>query len=270
MLQPESTHQRLGALRSDISITLHSRLGTMIWNGRPPVYKDGKITVNGITSMPKALKTLTQIQRDAEHDDPFADYYLLNFERMVVAHRTQMQNLLNELMEQYAHHIPEGFDISRCENVTPVTYQILSNSQLGFKLIYLLNDFDVYARSVATAQHIALITRQEAMQLTEKAASLLRKCFGVIETYRHSGVTRQDAAENNALYREALARFKLDHLPQEILSGELRAEFAPAIRHKSIPAQPAKSDANTTTSIEVVSSNEESFVDITEISPAGS
>lgn len=233
MLQPESTNQKLGALRSDISITLHSRLGTMLWNGRSPVYENGKTVRSGITSMPKALKLLTQIQRDAENDDPFADYYLLNFERMVISHREKMQSLMSEIMDRYAVDIPEGIDISRCENVTPVTYQILSNSQLGFKLIYLLNDFDMYARTVATAQHIALITRREAMELSDKGAALLRKCFGVVETYRHSGVTRQDAAENNARYKDALVRFHLGSLPQEILTGELRAEFAPVIRYPS-------------------------------------
>lgn len=256
MLQPESTNQKLGALRSDISITLHSRMGTMLWNGRSPVYENGKIVRGAITSMPKALKLLTQIQRDAEHDDPFADYYLLNFENMVVAHREKMQNLMSEIMERYAADIPEGIDISRCENITPVTYQILSNSQLGFKLIYLLNDFDVYARTVATAQHIALITRREAAQLNDSGAVLIRKCFGVVENYRHSGVTRQDAAENNARYKEALARFKLDGLPPDVLSGALRAEFAPAIRHPSI-----KQDAEAEQA-KVKSASEETFIDV--------
>ncbi len=259
MLQPESTTQKLGALRSDISITLHSRMGTMLWSGRSPVYENGKTVRSAITSMPKALKLLTQIQRDAENDDPFADYYLLNFEKMVLAHREKMQHLISEIMERYAADIPEGIDISRCENITPVTYQILSNSQLGFKLIYLLNDFDVYARTVATAQHIALITRREAAQLNDKGATLLRQCFGVVETYRHSGVTRQDAIEDNARYKEALSRFKLNSLPQEVLSGELRAEFAPAIRNPSIKPVSEASE------IKGETASAESFIEIKEV-----
>lgn len=253
MLQPEST-QKLGALRSDISITLHSRMGTMLWNGRQAVYENGK-TRGGISSMPKILRGLTQIQRDAENDDPFADYYLLNFEQMVLGHREEMKSLINQLMERYATDIPEGMDISRCENVTPVSYQILSNSQLGFQLIYLLTEFDLYARTVATAQHIALITRQEALQMTDKGAALLRKCFAIIDTYRYSGVTRQDAAENNSRYTEALKRFKLESLPQDILSGEHRAKFAPAIRHPS--SENAKRETETVKKDQIIDLNKE-------------
>lgn len=265
MLQPEQTTQQLGALRSDISITLHSRMGTMLWNGRAGIYEKGKTVRAGIMSMPKALKQLTQIQRDAENDDPFADYYLLNFERMVIENREKMKQLMSQMMDRYAADIPEGIDISRCENVAPVTYQILSNSQLGFKLIYLLNDFDVYARTVATAQHIALINRREATHLNDQGAVLIRRCFGVLDTYRHSGVTRQDAVENNARYKDALARFKLDSLPQEVLSGELRAEFAPVIRNPSIKADAVQ---NETVSDEKPSEtdSESSFVEIKEVS----
>lgn len=261
MLQPqEQLNQKLGALRSDITITLHSRMGTQLWNGRQAVFEKGKRVQGGISSMPFILKNLTQIQRDAENDDPFADYYLLNFEAKVIAHRAEMQKLIDEMGERYASSIPEGIDISRCENITPAKYQILSNSQLGFQLIYLLTEFDVFSRTVATAQHIALLTRQEASKLNDKGANLVRQCFGVVETYRHSGVTRLDAAENNARYQEACKRFKLDGLPQDILSGERRANFAPVIRNPSIQEDGA--DKKQTPSVET----ESSFIEVNPLS----
>lgn len=225
-------NQTLGSLRSNITLTLHSQYATRLWNGRQVVRDGDKIVKAGIISMPGCLATLSQIQKDAANDDPYADWYLIQFEEKVLKHTEEMKKLVSNLIDVYEEFIPENVDISRCANVQPVTYPIYVNSQLGYKLIYLLSEFDALARSVMTACHIAIMTREQAREWLEAGASLLRRCFGVVETYRHSGITRKDVAENNQRYQECVERFKLT-LPADVLSGERRAMFAPLIRQSA-------------------------------------
>ena len=62
---------------------------------------------------------------------------------------------------------------------------------------------------------------------------MIRRAFGILETYKHSGITRQDALENNARYEAAVKRMKYTLTP-DVLSGATRATFAPIIKKSSI------------------------------------
>lgn len=228
-------NQSLGALRSNITITLHSANATRLWNGRDAT-KEGKNSIPRIPSMPEILASLTRIQNEAAQDDPFADYFLIRFEEAVLKHRSEMKTITERLVDVYADHLPEGLDVSNCLNVTPVQYPIFANSQLGYQLIYLLLDFDSLARSVATASHIALMTRSQSSDWIESGARLIRQCYGMVTAYRSVGVTRQDARENNAKYQEAVKRFNAE-LPEEVIRGEIRAQYAPPILNASTNAE---------------------------------
>ncbi|HDX1003735.1 TPA: TIGR03761 family integrating conjugative element protein [Pasteurella multocida] len=226
----EYNHE-LGALRSNITLTLHSQYATKMWLGRPIVREGDKIIKPQILSMPACLSILSQIQKDASNDDPYADWYLINFEDKVLQYTAEMKKLVSDLVDIYADNIPEGIDISRCANISPVTYPIYVNSQLGYKLIYLLSEFDMLARSVMTASHIAIMTKDQAREWLETGAGLIRKCFGVVDNYKNSGITRQDVRDNNVRYQEAIKRLRFE-LPTDILSGEKRAMFAPNIKNQ--------------------------------------
>lgn len=222
-------NQELGALRSNMSLTIHSQYAHKLWNGRP-VIKEGRDVVKPqILSMPICLAKLSQIQKDAASDDPYADLYLIEFEERVLASSQRMKELINEIADIYADNVPENMNIEGALNVAPIEYPIFVNSQLGYKLIYLLADFDVLARLIQTAAHIALITRKQSRDWLEAGARLLRQCFGIVETYRSLGITRQDVRENTARYQEVLKNIGMP-LPEDVLSGEKRAEFAPEIR----------------------------------------
>ncbi|SMB82316.1 integrating conjugative element protein, PFL_4669 family [Pasteurella testudinis DSM 23072] len=236
------TQQQLGPLRSEITFTVHTQYASRLWQGRSVIKNDeGNITRSSILSMPNCLALITQIQRDAAQDDPYADDYLIKFEEKVLNHRQEMQELTKRLVSIYVDLVPENIQIERCANISPISYPIFVNSQLGYLLLYLLADFDTLARSTMTAAHIALMTREEAKEWLEEGAKLIRKCFGVVETYKHSGITRQDAAENNARYQSAVARMGYT-LPPAILSGGQRANFAPYIRKPSVAEADIEND----------------------------
>ncbi len=83
-----------------------------------------------------------------------------------------------------------------------------------------------------TAAHIAIINRAEAQDWIEAGARLIRKCFGIVERYKHSGITRRDYQENNARYQAAVKRMGYT-LSDAVLTGEHRAEFAPFIKQNT-------------------------------------
>lgn len=227
-------NQQLGPLRSEITFTLHTQYATRLWNGRDLVKnEEGDIVTSSILSIPNALSLLSQIQQAAEQDDPYADDYLLRFEQKVLSFRKEMQEITWRMVQLYSDKIPENFQIERCANIAPIQYPIFVNTQLGYQLLYLLADFDSLARTVMTASHIAIITRDDAYDWLESGAKLIRRAFGILETYKHSGITRQDALENNARYEAAVKRMKYTLTP-DVLSGATRATFAPIIKKSSI------------------------------------
>lgn len=228
ILQPAPTHS-LGSLRSDIILTLHSAQAVQLWKGRA-ASQDGKVV--RIASMPECMAQLSRIQKDAANDNPFADYYLLQFEEKVIKHREEVQKMVETLFDVFAEKLPENFDISRCVNVTPVQYQITSSSPLSYLLIYLMTDFDLLARTASTASHIALMTKAQTREWIDAGARLIRQCYGAIDHYRSFNVTRDDAKNNTPRYQEAVKRFKMT-LPDEMIRGENRANFAPEIRVKA-------------------------------------
>lgn len=237
----------LGPLRSEITFILHTKYAHNLWKGRQLKRdQNGKVISSSILSIPNCLGLLTQIQRDASENDPYADDYLLQFEEKVMAYREDMKKMVQQVVDLYMDRLPENFEIERSANVTPANYSIHINSQLGYQLLYLLGDYDGLARAAMIASHLALITRGDAQIWLEEGAKLIRQCFGVIEHYKHSGITRKDAAENNARYQAAIQRMGYE-LPKDILEGKLRAEFAPVIKTHH-ERQSSKTDAvvNTT------------------------
>lgn len=227
----ELQNQKPGPLRSASEITINTHHASKLWVGRSSVRdENGKITRAGIISMPNCLSLLSQIQKAASNDDPYADDYLLRFEEKVLSYRQEMQQLIDKVDYLYKEQIPDSFRMENSASIAPVRYTLTFNSQLGYQLIFLFLKFDQLACSVMAAAHIALMNRREASEWIEAGAKLIRQCFGIVERYRHSGITRKDATENNARYKAAVKRMKYTLAP-EILSGEHRANFAPVIKN---------------------------------------
>lgn len=61
----------------------------------------------------------------------------------------------------------------------------------------------------------------------DDGAHALSSLFAFAQQYKYSGATRDDFAANNARAREALESF--GELPQDVLEGSRRSEFAPPI-----------------------------------------
>lgn len=213
----------LGLLTSEVSITLHSSPATRLWDGK--FLRQGKSR----TSMPIMLSLLNNVHRDAQYDDPFADLFLMNFEEMVEKNINEMNKLNQDLMDLFISDLPDCISLERCQNISPVTFNIYSRSPLGFKMLALLGLFDELAVKAMTAQHMALLTRNESQQWINTGATLIRRCYGTLNNYRHTGLTREDVKSNSLRYQEVVKNFGFE-LPKEIIEGTVRARFAPVIR----------------------------------------
>lgn len=100
---------QLGPLRSEITFTLHTQYAHKLWVGRPMIRnEEGKVTQSSIISVPNCFAMLTQIQRAASEDDPYADDYLIQFEESVINYRKEIQKLTNDIVTLYAKMLPEG------------------------------------------------------------------------------------------------------------------------------------------------------------------
>ncbi|HCG1680038.1 TPA: DUF1845 family protein, partial [Pseudomonas aeruginosa] len=64
----------------------------------------------------------------------------------------------------------------------------------------------------------------------DEGASVLRSLFGLAQSYQFTGATRDDFAANNARAEAARKMYeKFGEIPQDILEGTRRSNFAPPI-----------------------------------------
>ncbi|MCX8982814.1 TIGR03761 family integrating conjugative element protein [Citrobacter portucalensis] len=209
----------MGPLRSAIHIQLHTHNATRLWTGR-------RATENGpapIIGMPRFIEILNQMRNAAEHNDPYADLWMLRMEEKLVLSRKLMQVMLDQAKTMFSE-LPEGIDIENCFNVQPARFPLFINAPLAYQGIYLLTDFDQLARQLLLASHIAVISRREMHNRLNNGATVIRSAFGLAQKYHGSGLARQDFLDDTPQARAAIER--LGPLPEAILSGKLRSSYS--------------------------------------------
>lgn len=216
----------MGPLRSAIHIQLHTHNATRLWTGR-------RATENGpapIIGMPRFIEILNQMRIAAEHNDPYADLWMLRMEEKLAQSRKLMQVMLEQAKAMFSE-LPEGIDIETCFNVQPARFPLFINAPLAYQGVYLLTDFDLLARQLLLASHIAIISRREMHNRLNNGAKVIRSAFGLAQKYRGSGLTRQDFIDKTPQARTAIER--LGPLPEAILSGKLRSSFSSLLPDKA-------------------------------------
>lgn len=243
---------RVGQLRSKIEMTLHTYPAVLAWHGRG--VESGKPQVVGVKQF---LVLAGRIHIAATRDDPYADHWLLQLEDKL----NETQEALTEIKQRVStvlEKIPEGLDVSRNTSQVPFVTPVFTGGQMGWRAIMLLIEYDSIVRDVLLAHHIGLLgTRQRASMIRDQGGHAIRSlCYAPARFPGFSGATRDDFAANNAKARAA--REKFGELPQDILEGTRRSEFAPAIRKDSDTgtAQPAGIDG---AGLEGVDLEDESF-----------
>src|SRR5690606_21768278 len=137
---------------------------------------------------------------------------------------------LRELIQQLKRiHQDRPGQVAVGENLNqhPVILPLFIGSPLGFLGVYLLTDYDVLARRALLAHHTALIGQDEMAHILDSGGHQLRGLFTLAQRCKPSGLCREDFQANHA---EAQAvRARLGALPEDILSGVRRSQYAPSI-----------------------------------------
>ncbi|MFK4136639.1 integrating conjugative element protein [Pseudomonas luteola] len=224
----------LGSLRSSMKLTLHTHHAARIWSGRPAT--EGK---NGIIGLSGFVSIMNKMKKGAEQDDPYSDWWMIRVEERLLKAKEQMKGI-NQQLDEVMAKLPPALSIGDNLNVHPVSLPLFVNAQLGFMAVYLLTDYDDLTRRLLLAHHTALIGRRDMEHWIDEGAHILRSVFGLAQQYKFSGASRDDFAANNAVARAA--REKFGELPQDVLEGSRRSEFAPPIIKGSGSNRPAMQD----------------------------
>lgn len=225
----------LGSLRSSMTLTLHTHHAARIWHGRKQ--ENGRNAILGLTGF---VNLMNKMKRGAEQDDPYSDMWIIRLEERLAEGKQQMKEIHDQL-DQIMAGVPKALSIGDNLNVSPVQVPLFVNAQLGFKAVYLLTDYDDLTRRLLLAHHTALIGRRDMEHWINEGAKILRSVFGLAQQYKFSGATRDDIAAKNARGRDAVEKF--GELPQDVLEGTRRSEFAPPIIRGGAEAITADADA---------------------------
>jgi integrating conjugative element protein (TIGR03761 family) len=214
---------RLGALRSKIELTLHTHHAARIWKGRG--VESGRPQIIG---MRQFLLICGAIKQNAAKDDPYADHWLLQLDAKLQEIRAQLDQRLKEL-DGLLEQLPPELDVEENLNQQPLKIPVYTGGQHGWLALRLLIDFDRFVRRVMLAHHIALIGRRQMEEYVRVGGHLLRSLCASTQKYPgFSGATRDDFAANNAKARDAIAKF--GELPEDVLAGRRRSDFAPPLQ----------------------------------------
>jgi len=233
MANVENTLLNLGALRSQMRLTLHTHHAARMWRGRPP-----KDDVPGIIGLNGFLSITNKMARYASQDDPYADWWLIRVEEKLSDVKVRLAEVKEQLEAIYIN-VPAAMSLGENLNLQPANIAIFANSPLGFMAIYLLAQFDEISRQLVLAHHTALIDRNTLDRYLDDCSHHLRSLFSLVQRYRHSDTTREDFAAGNVAAIAAIEKF--GEIPADILDGTRRSRFAPPIyrRAEKVTGEPS-------------------------------
>lgn len=162
-------------------------------------------------------------------NDPYGDYYFYEIEQRLIEGRLNTKTMIEYYQTRAQDSVPDGFAMSKATSVKPTVIDVRSSNPLFFQMLFWLLEIDTYISLVSSMKHLGLILPKKANEIIAKEENAFRSLTHFIRSYQITGVTRDDFAANNA--RVATAKEKMKHidLPDEILTGELRSEYAPEI-----------------------------------------
>lgn len=234
--KPQSTAPRAGALKSTLSIELHSHYAIRLWEGRlrgeAPDAQGRKRPE--IISMPKALYRAGRIYQDGEADNPYADAAMYALEQTINAAAGQVELLVAEVAG-ILKALPAGITLTPAASVSPLNIGVYSSSPLGYRCVWLLVGYDQLALNVFQAHHYGLISRKRRDSLLNQGGHFVRRVYAIVQSYNSQDITREDIIHGTAAARDVVSR---SGMPDPgIMSGKLRSIFSPPLRRvTSAPA----------------------------------
>lgn len=229
---PAVTRTTPGRATGGGRMELHSKHAHSIFYGR----KDLSGKLPNIVGLARFAAQLAKIHNAATANDPYADWALIDIEEKLVSAEAVLAN-----NEQHIKGLLCGqnrYEVDVQTSVKPVVIQIKFQSPLAFKAARLLLSFDEVVMLALTARHQALMGNDDFSNCVNNTSRAVRGTFELVNSWRSTGVTRHDIAANNAVARRSIEIYeggihRDPQIPEDILQGTRRSQFAPTIRTRS-------------------------------------
>jgi integrating conjugative element protein (TIGR03761 family) len=226
---------RPGALLSDgdSSIDLHTLQAQRLIEGRPADRAAGRRPIIGLAGF---VRTVSQIRRSAEYDDPYAMWALIRLDdeddrtrKMLQTRRQEMRLLLNSMEE-------DGVTFKPLVSSSPIWVPLqFGNNPHAYRAATLLKTYDGLVRLILGAERYGLMDREFARTILFGAARAMRRYFGFpAAAWRYTGITRSELRADSDQAKRVVAvyqgiRLRTD-LPPDVLAGTRRSRFGPLVR----------------------------------------
>ncbi|WP_318419615.1 PFL_4669 family integrating conjugative element protein [Photobacterium leiognathi] len=213
----------LGALYSNATILLHANASMKLWYG-----VKGKVV-----SIPACFNKTAELELAASHDDPYADHALIKIENALNDAFIELNILSTSILAD--NNRRRRVNTTQCQSMKPVEKSLFVKSRFGWRLVALLEEFDLFMVDLMDAQFKARVTRHDFELKRTRALTVFRHVLTVCHASKRSGITRQDIREGNA--KAEVAKTKFGRIPMEVAEGVVRAEFAPEVKHYQEPVK---------------------------------
>ena len=173
------------------------------------------------------IRSVRGVYTDASHNNPFADWTLLKIEDDIKALRDAIAEARKELKEKMEAH-----DASAVEAATsgePHRDQVEFDTPYAHVLAVALREFDEFVREGMTAAHVGAIRTRERTAMFQSMTRRLRRVIMTPHHYQRNRITRETVGNADADQIESLESRLGGPIPEDVLAGDRRGEFAPDI-----------------------------------------
>jgi integrating conjugative element protein (TIGR03761 family) len=209
-----------GALRSQAVMEIQTRQAQRLVYGR--MASEGKHEIVGLLRFAAMLRP---IWSGSMADDPYADWWLVKIERELTQAREQLKHM-ESTVEQHLAGAP-AVNVVVAQSLSPAKLELNFSNPYAFHGAYLLADYDALVRAVLTARHVGLMDSRTSEKLLAEGGRYLRAAYETGRGYRYMGIKRVDLVQGTAKARKAVET--LGELPQPVITGDLRATYAPKV-----------------------------------------
>lgn len=227
-----------GPLRGGFKLTVHTREALKLIEGRPVKKQDPLDGNQQKTEYIMGLKAfgrrMSGIWIAAQYDDPYADWYLLQVEETLADAKAALAEKKQHLTQLFDSI--DAVKINLSHSISPIEMELNFGNPYGYHGALMVAEFDAMACAVMTAWHVGFIDRTPKRELIISSVRRIRRTFLLSTRWQFTGSTRESLQSGKSISDEA--RRKMGQLPDEILSGKLRAKLAPEIRKQQSFALP--------------------------------
>lgn len=215
-------------LRTDVWLTLRTRFAQMLIRGR---VTKGKPQIIGLIRFADMLRV---IWKAAGNNDPYADWWLIKVHDELITIAAEISKAQNQLNRAVRSN--PAFRVVPPANKEVFRIKLSFATPYAYQAARLLSQYDDYVCETLAAKHLGALDTKESKQAIHAVATKIRRLFALGSRYRHLGIDRN--CTFSFVDQQETAERYMGVLPEDVLTGNRRARFAPPINSATQPLPP--------------------------------